>query len=276
MAEPTESSRRHWQERSKTWAKSAPQGKSPDDTFNQMIIAEAGIRPGEAVLDIATGTGNPAVSIGLAMDGRGSVTCCDLEPGMLESARTRGRNLSLDIMRFVAADMTQLPFADASFDCVTCRFGLMFPDDKVAAAREVLRVLRPGGRVAYVVWGAYDDNPPFFVPRRAVAAFFGEAEGAVPPRHSMSAPGTLKGILDAAGFVRAEERELRYRNRVEDPYDYVSKGLKRSFAKKVDGLAPERLAALENALLDAWHPYVEDDVLQVPNCARLGLAFKPV
>lgn len=274
MAEPSESNREHWQERSKIWAKTAPQGKTQDDTFNQMIIAEAGIRPGEAVLDIATGTGNPAISIALAMAGQGSLTCCDLEPGMLESARTRARNLSLDILRFVAADMTRLPFADASFDCVTCRFGVMFPEEKIAAAREVLRVLRPGGRVAYVVWGAYDDNPPFFVPRRAVAAFFGESEGAVPSRHSMSAPGTLKDILDGAGFARAEERALRYRNRVEDPYDYVSKGLKRSFAKKVDGLAPDRLAALEAALLDAWRPYVEGDVLQVPNCARLGLGWK--
>jgi ubiquinone/menaquinone biosynthesis C-methylase UbiE len=270
----TESSRAHWQERSRTWAQNAPQGKTADDTFNQMIIAEAGIRPGEAVLDIASGTGNPAVSIALAMDGRGSVTCCDLEPTMLETARGRAVNLSLGIMRFVAADMTKLPFADASFDCVTCRFGLMFPADKVAAAREVLRVLKPGGRVAYVVWGAYDDNPPFFVPRRTVAAFFGESEGAVPSRHSMSAPGTLRSILDGAGFKRAEERALAYRNRVEDPKDYVAKGLRRSFAKKIEGLAPDRVAALEAALLAAWQPYREGAVLQVPNCARLGLGWK--
>jgi ubiquinone/menaquinone biosynthesis C-methylase UbiE len=193
---------------------------------------------------------------------------------MLATARGRAVNLSIPIMRFVAGDMTKLPFADARFDCVTCRFGLMFPDDKVSAAREVLRVLKPGGRVAYVVWGAYEDNPPFIVPRRAVADFFGEKDGPPPSRHAMSAPGTLKGILDRAGFARTEERELRYRNRVEDPRDYVSKGLKRSFTKKVEGLAPERLAALEAAVLEAWRPYMEDGVLQVPNCARLGLGWK--
>lgn len=274
MSEPSESSRDHWRERSQTWARSAPQGKSQDDTFNQMIIAEAGIHPGEAVLDIASGTGNPAVSIALALDGQGSVTCCDLEPAMLATARGRAANLSLSIMRFVAADMTRLPFADASFDCVTCRFGLMFPKDKIAAAREVLRVLRPGGRVAYVVWDSYEANPPFVVPRRAVAKFFDEDEGGVPSRHSMSAPGTLRGILEGAGFLRAEERELRYRNRVEDPRDYVAKGLQRSFTGKVEGLAPERIAALEAALLDAWRPYMEGDILQVPNCARLGLGWK--
>jgi len=239
-----------------------------------MMIAEAAIRPGEAVLDVASGTGNPAVSIALAMDGRGSVTCCDLEPGMLEAARGRAANLSLAIMRFVAADMTRLPFRDAVFDCVTCRFGIMFPGDRVAAARESLRVLRPGGRVAYLVWGAYEDNPPFHVPRRAVAGFFGEDEGPAPARHSMSAPGTLATMLNAAGFARVEERDLRYRNRVENPQDYVARGVRRSFAKKIEGLATERVEDLERAVLTAWKPFMEGTILQVPNCARLGLGWK--
>jgi SAM-dependent methyltransferase len=271
----SESSRDHWRERSRIWARTAPQGRAQDDTFNQMIIAEAKIGPGEAVLDVASGTGNPAVSIALALDGRGSVTCCDLEPTMLEAARGRAANLSLAIMRFVAADMTRLPFRDGTFDCVTCRFGIMFPGDRVAAAREALRVLRPGGRVAYLVWGAYEDNPPFHVPRRAVAAFFGDGEGPAPARHSMSKPGTLATMLEAARFARAEERELRYRNRVEDPQDYVARGLRRTFAKKIETLAPERIAALEQALFAAWQPFMEGAVLQVPNCARLGLGWKP-
>ena len=267
-------SKAEWQERSKAWATTTVQGKSQDDNFNQMIIAEAAIKPGEEILDIATGGGNPAVSTALSMDNRGSVTCTDLTPRMLETTRGRAENLSLPIMNFAAADMRSLPFQDATFDCATCRFGIMFPDDKIAAAAEALRVLKPGGRAAYLVWGPYEENPAFYVPRRAVSAYFGEQEEPVPARHSMSPPGTLKDILDGAGFDRAEERELRYKNRVDDLDTYVSNGLKRSFAKKTESLSSAEFDNLKQALFAAWEPFREDGIVHVPNFARLGLGWK--
>jgi SAM-dependent methyltransferase len=271
----SERSREDWAERGKAWAKAAPQGKSRDDSFDRMLIAGAAIRPGEDVLDLASGTGNPAISIALSMEGRGSVTCTDLTFGMLETARNRARNLDLSIMRFVAADMCALPFAADSFDCVTCRFGIMFPADKVAAAAEALRVLKPGGRVAYMVWDAYEANPPFHVPRRAVAAFLGRDEGPPPSRHALSAPGTLKAILDGAGFERAEERQVGYDNAVADLDAYVTGGLKRSFAKDTEGMDEAAFAALKQAVMDAWAPYTrEDGITYVPNRAVLALGWK--
>ncbi len=270
-----ETGREAWRERSKAWKVSAPPGKSQDDTFNQMIIAAAAIRPGETVLDTASGTGNPAVSIALSMAGQGRVVCSDFTFPMLQTARERAETLSLAIMQFACCDMTALPFSDGTFDCVTCRFGLMSVEDKTAAAAEALRVLKPGGRAAYVVWGPYEENPPFHVPRRAVARFFGEAEGPPAARHSMSVPGTVTNILDSVGFVRTEERELRYRNQVADPATYVAKGLKRSFGRKVEELPDDRFAALARAVLDAWAPCIEGDVLYVPNHARLGMGWKP-
>ena len=267
-------SKAEWQERSKAWATTTVQGKSQDDNFNQMIIAEAAIKPGEEVLDIATGGGNPAVSTALSMDGRGSVTCTDLTQRMLETTRGRAENLSLPNMRFATADMRDLPFADGTFDCATCRFGIMFPDNKIAAAAEAQRVLRPGGRIAYLIWGPYEENPAFYVPRRAVAAYFGEQEKPAPARHSMSAPGTLKDILDGADFGRTEERKLRYKNRVDDLDTYVTNGLKRSFAKKTGSLSSADFDQLKQALFAAWEPFREDGAVQVPNFARLGLGWK--
>ncbi|HET9149129.1 MAG TPA: hypothetical protein VFO61_01505, partial [Alphaproteobacteria bacterium] len=101
-----------------------------------------------------------------------------------------------------------------------------------------------------------------------------ESEGPPPGRHVMGAPGAVKDVLDRAGFVRAEEREARYKNTVADPLAYVSRGLKRSFGPKVEGLSESRFAALVRSVLDAWAPYMEGGVLQVPNHARIGLGWK--
>jgi ubiquinone/menaquinone biosynthesis C-methylase UbiE len=264
--------RSYWRERSKVWAAAAPRGRPEDDAFNQMIITEAAIRPGEAVLDTASGTGDPAISIALFMAGKGTVTCSDLTPRMLDAARDRARNLELANMAFVAADMVALPFADASFDCVTCSFGIVNPDDKVAAAAEAKRVLKPGGRAVYLVSGAYEDNPAFSVPTRAVEAFFGEGVDPTPKRHAMSPPGTLKGVLMAAGFEAVEERGVSHTKRVEDARAYVSDRLKRSFAAKIEGLSETEFEALSKAVLAAWEPFMEDGVLCVPYTAQFAIA----
>ncbi|MEK9684029.1 MAG: class I SAM-dependent methyltransferase [Rhodospirillaceae bacterium] len=264
-----------WEERSKIWAQTTVQGKSQDDTLNQIIIAEAGVKPGHQLLDLASGSGNPAISAALRMNGSGTITLTDLTLGMLQNARTRALNLDLKNLHYCTADMNNLPFGDGIFDVITCRFGLMFPVNKVAAVTESLRVLKPGGRIAYMVWDAYEKNPPFFIPRRTVSQFFGEKEPPVPARHAMSKPGTLETILKAAGYADVIEKEVSYNNEVTDLETYVSNGLKRSHADTLDKLSEDNVRRLKTSLFQAWSPYTKGGITYVPNCARIGTGSKP-
>lgn len=267
-------SKDQWIERSTAWTKTSVPGISTDDTFNKMIITEVKILPGEKLLDLASGTGNPAISIANSMNGIGEVFCTDLTEKMLHSARHRAEDLNLDIVKFIAADMASLPFADNKFDAITCRFGAMFSDDKVSISLESHRTLKKGGRVAYIVWGSYDENPPFHIPRQAVCSYLGIEEGSTPERHSMSAPGDLEKMLTGGNFSRIEERELRYKNSIEDIKGYVTRNLKRSFFKETENLTEAEFEALRQAVIKAWEPYIKDGVLLVPNYARLGLGWK--
>ena len=123
MEDQNQVGRDHWKGRSTAWVATAAKSHSTDDTLNQLLIEHLQIQPGEHVLDIASGTGDPAISIGLTLEGAGSITACDLTPEMLNTARSRSENIGLSTIRFAAAEMEALPFLDNAFDCVTCRFG---------------------------------------------------------------------------------------------------------------------------------------------------------
>ncbi|WP_205474359.1 class I SAM-dependent methyltransferase [Nocardioides sp. SYSU D00038] len=117
---------------------------------NEMVVAAAAVRPGERVLDIATGTGHAALAA--ARQG-GDVTGIDYVPALLEIARDRAAAEHVEV-EFTESAAEHLPFDDASFDVVVSAIGVMFAADHQAAADEIARVSRPGGRVALASWTA--------------------------------------------------------------------------------------------------------------------------
>lgn len=118
-------------------------------------------------LDVATGTGEIAVAA--ASDGA-TVTGLDLAPRLIGTARARAREAEVEVS-FDVGDAERLPYRDASFDVVSSAFGVMFAPDQRAAAAELARVTRPGGRLALLTWH----------PTRGVAEFFDVMKAYMPP-----------------------------------------------------------------------------------------------
>jgi len=172
------------------------------------ILEAAQLRPGLSVLDLASGVGDPALSIAAAVGPSGHVTASDMGPGMISLAEELARKKGLANIEFREANAEALPFADTSYDVLTCRFGIMFFPDLAKALRECLRVLKPGGRAAFVAWGKREQ--PFF---SATAGILLKHVPVPPPPPDPDAPNItmfgesnrLRHALEAAGFTAVHE-----------------------------------------------------------------------
>jgi demethylmenaquinone methyltransferase/2-methoxy-6-polyprenyl-1,4-benzoquinol methylase len=116
--------------------------------WKQFALSQTGLRPGQAALDVAGGTGDLAAGMAGQVGGAGLVVLSDINAAMLAIGRDRLLDRGfLRNVRCAIANAERLPFADASFDCVTIGFGLRNVTDKPAALASMRRVLKPGGRL---------------------------------------------------------------------------------------------------------------------------------
>lgn len=152
------------EQQKESWNKIAP-GWKKWDTLTMDFLKPMGdeiirvLRPKENdfVLDIAAGTGEPGLTIaGMLTSGRVMIT--DLAEDMVVIAEENAKTKGLKNVDVLACDVGSLPFADNTFDAISCRFGFMFFPDMDLAAKEIFRVLKPGGRIATSVWNSSDKN----------------------------------------------------------------------------------------------------------------------
>ena len=183
-------------------AKSAAMGSAVTEALVEYARPVAGM----AVLDLASGTGEPAISLARSVGPTGSVVAADQSADLLEIAAERARHKKLGNLITKQTDAHKLPFADHTFDLATCRFGVMFFADVVGALTELRRVLKPGARACFVAWGPIE-QPYWQTTMKIVHCHVGgsilEPGGANPFR--FSAPGSLSDALRAAGFQDVEE-----------------------------------------------------------------------
>ena len=173
------------------------------------LLSAAKLRPDSVVLDLAAGTGEPAVSIaGRLTSGR--VIALDTSRASLAVASRRAHEYRFESkIDCIQADAHRVPLVDHSVDRVTCRCGIMFFNDTGIVMAELLRVLKPGGRAAFLAWGPFEQ--PFF--DATVATVLRLVRGAEVPTQSrimfrFASPGSLGNVLRAAGFQEVTEQLL--------------------------------------------------------------------
>ena len=163
------------------------------------LIKSAGITSGQTVLDVATGTGQPALTIAKIVGQNGKVIGVDLSPEMIEVAKEEAAYQGLtDTAIFqVVKDENLSMFSDNTFDSVVCRNGLMFMPDPAKALKAFLRVLKPGGKASVTVWGSPDKSPIMGVVMKTISQHVPDMK--LPP------PGTLGGpfSISSVGMLRS-------------------------------------------------------------------------
>lgn len=271
-----ERQRQSWNDRGIGWDKRAEEMAEMARRLNEPLLQLVGISPGQRVIDLASGAGEPALTIAETVGPEGHVTATDLAEGMLAGAKRRAAARGIDNIGFEIADAEALPFPDARIDRVTCRFGLMFFPDKPKALRECLRVLKPGGRAGFMVWGPLADNAVFQINMAAVLEVMGpQDEAFLEMPFILGQPGVLVGLLEQAGFTGIEEQVIQARRKAPRDQPFWRTNLDMSFGRLwMEASAADR-AAVEASVVRRLEAYREGDHYRLPVHVRYAAGGKP-
>jgi SAM-dependent methyltransferase len=233
-----------------------------------------GAAPGQVVLDVACGTGIPALGIAERVAPNGKVVAVDVAAKMV---RAVGRKAAAaGILNIEPREMgaEALDFPDATFDAVTMKDGLMFSPDPVRALAEIRRVLRPGGHFALTVWDEYSKCHLF-------NTMFGPVSKALnrpppdptkPGPFRFSAPGELERTLRAAGFAEfsIERRDVYFEYASLDEHWRSSVAMAGPVEAANATLPPAELAALKQAIAQNLAPFMVGERVRVANLAQFA------
>ena len=241
--------------------------------FNQWpprVIELAGLAPGMRVLDVACGTGVLAIAAADAVKPNGSVVGLDLNPGMLAVASRKAPHID-----WRESPAEELAFDDATFDAVVSQFGLMFFQDQQRAIREIVRVLRPGGRFAIAVWDSLDRVPGYAAATGLLARLFGdEAAESLRTPYSLGDTEVLAALFSAAGVADVKIATIEAKARYPSVRDWMHVDIRGwTLADEIDDAQFELLAS--EAEMEFAHFVTSDGAVEFSSPAHIATATKP-
>lgn len=251
------------EQQKETWNKFSP-GWRKWDTLTMEFLKPMGdeiirlLKPkdDDLVLDVAAGTGEPGLTIATMLTG-GKVIITDLAEDMLEIARENATRRGIKNIETRACDVCELPFADNTFDAISCRFGFMFFPDMLLAAKEMVRVLKPGGRIATSVWNIPEKN--FWV--TAIMGTINKNMQLPPP--PQGAPGMFRCAKD--GFIADLFKQVGCKNISEQEVNgKLNSGTTDVYWNFMNEVAAPVVAALSKAD-DATKAKIKSEVYELVN-----------
>jgi len=237
------------------------------------VVGLGAPQPGERVLDVACGPGVVA-RLAARRAGAGQVTGLDINPGMVEVARSLPSELAIS---WQEGSALQMPFPDQAFDVVLCQQGVQFFPDRPAGLREMRRVLVPGGRMVVAVWGPIEQSPGFAVLAAALERHVGPAAAAA-ARSPFSLADTqeLHDLLTDAGLRTVEVHLRKKMLRFPPPAEFVAQYVWGSpIAAALGDADPVVLEPVAQQAAEALASSVSDQVLSFPIENHLVHAVRP-
>jgi SAM-dependent methyltransferase len=270
--------REQWNKDGAAWRRWNPTLDRWYGEVTRQMLDLAQIQPGQRILDIAAGAGEPAVSAAERVGPGGYVLATDISEGIVELALQVARERGLKQIETRAMDGEKLDLPDASFDAVLCRLGLMYMPHPVTALREWRRALRAGGRVAVVVFSTPDRNswgavPASIIRRRAQLP--PPAPGQPGP-FSLGGPGVLEDIFSQAGFANPEVRTVPVPHRMTSAAEYlqVAREAFGAFNAMMAHLPPQERESAWNEVEDSMRSFESPGGFEVPGECLVGAATK--
>ncbi len=249
--------------------------------ITERLVELAGPTAGEKVLDVGCGAGATSMAFAAAVGSTGSVLGIDISRTLLDCAEERRKEAGLERIQYVLTDAQTHPFAEGEFNLIGSRFGVMFFSDPVAAFRNLLSALRPGGRIVFASWAEAAANPWFTLTANAAASVLGR-----PPPAEPRAPGPMAfaetdyvlEMLDSAGFVdRAASTEdvgLFHPGGLAAIVDLATVvGPAARILQMFEG-GPEDLAEIGRRIAQTFGEYVVEDGIRIPANVNFFAATK--
>ncbi|OBK74148.1 class I SAM-dependent methyltransferase [Mycobacterium sp. 1274761.0] len=239
------------------------------------MLAAADLQPGENVLELGCGPGGVGIAAAEVVGVDGHVVLSDVVPEMTAIAEARARQHGLGNVTVRQLDMEHIDAPDSSFDKVLGREALMLVGDPVGAAREAIRVLRPGGRAVFAVWSKPAANPWLSALLDAVSTQLGAPvpPPGVPGPFSLCEEGALAGILSTAGFadVAIDEVEAPLHAESFDDWWTVVPSLAGPLAALLNSLPDEATATIRADAQQALTRYADGSGYTIPGASLIGV-----